>query len=841
MITGSRIERKKYRKKKSSSQNNNNKPRKSKHLIRHIFVTMIAIFFGITIIGASIFGYYAMKAPELTESDLQGQIASKIYDRRGTMIRELGGQNRELMTPDEIPDNLKAAVLTVEDSRFYQHKGIDPIRIVGAALANLRSADIVQGGSTITQQLIKLSVFSTDFKDQTIERKAQEAWLALQIEQTHSKEEILTLYLNKLYYSNNIYGVKTAAETFFGKPLSQINLAEAALLAGIPQAPANYDPYAFPKEAKKRRDLVLDIMLENNLITKDQHDQAVNTSIESMLIPFVESMEEVNLAYDAYLDVVAKEVKETMNLNIYTDGLDIYTNMDSQAQQYLYDLVNDDTRIAFPNDKLQTAVSIVDVHNGELQAVLGGRKQDFSMGLNRADDLNRSVGSTIKPLVDYGPAFEYLNYSTGTLVVDEPYKYSNGATIENYDFDFKGNQTVREALAGSRNIPALKLLQNVGLDNAYAFLQKMDINLLNNNKRELVEANAIGGEISPIQLSAAYATIANYGEYHKPFSVKKVVTSAGTERKFETEIRQAMKDSTAYMLVDILKGVPGEFAEAAKVDGLYQAGKTGTTNYTDDQLKQIGVNNSTFAAPDGWFAGMTPQYSLAAWVGYDNPYEQGHYLTLEQSRIPQQIYAEMMRFMMRDKTISDWHQPESVVKAEIEKYTDPIKSPGPNTPSSMRSSELFIKGTEPSETSLAYGRTLNPPTGFNAVYDDESKLIQATWNPSSEGMFELSVNDQVVYTGNGTTFSIPANPQSNQNFVLRLRIIDGNSASDSIVITINLTTEESSNESESENEQLSENQLETSNHFDENHSNRPNEFEIGPSQQNQPLPPTNQW
>lgn len=798
MATGSRVERKKYKNKKGNTTNKRNKnPMK---LAKRILIILVMLFFIAVIGGAGLFGYYAMNSPEITATDLQGQVSSKIYDQSGELIKELGGQNKDVMEPSEIPQVLEDAVIAIEDNRFYNHNGVDPIRIVGSLIANIRAGEIVQGGSTITQQLVKLSVFSTDFQDQTLERKSQEAWLSMQIEQEYSKEEILTLYLNKLFYSNNVYGAKTAAKEFFGKDIQDINLAEAALLAGIPQAPSEYDPYTNSEAVKERRDLVLSVMLDKDMINQQQYDEAVNTSIESMLIDLTDNTtNKVDLVIDAYLDVVAQEVQDKMNINIYTDGVEVYTNMNYQAQEKLYDTVNNNETVVFPDDLMQTAASIIDVDNGKLLAIIGGRKQEVAMGLNRANTLNRSIGSTMKPLSAYGPALEYLNFSTGTLVVDEPYTYSSGDELYNYDFAYDGNMTLREALAGSRNIPALKVLQAVGLDNAYAFLQKLDISILNNNQRELVEANAIGGEVTPIQLSAAYAAISNYGEYNKPYTVNRVVTSAGTEEVFETETRQAMKESTAYMLTDILKGVPGVFASSSDIEGIYHAGKTGTTNYTSDQITNLGLEQGAYAAPDGWYVGFTPQYAISSWVGYDNPNEPGNYLTLEDTAIPQQVYREMMSYLMADVPITDWKKPDNVVQVEIEKYTDPILLPGPYTPVEGRSNELFIKGQEPTEQSLAYGRYINPPTGFVAEYDQDNKVINAQWGPLTDsGQFELSLNGQVIYTGTNTAFQIPA--AEDGEYTLRLRIVDGNSSSDTMVITLTLTTESSSSDEESESE-----------------------------------------
>lgn len=843
MVTGSRLERKKYQASQQestpldSSENQGRQKKKGKKagkkpLWRRILKYCLIAFFSLFILavasGAAIFIYYSSSAPQITEADLVGQMPSKIYDQKGNLIKELGNQSRDLMQANEIPDNLKNAVIAIEDGRFYKHNGIDPIRIAGAFVRNIRRGRISEGGSTITQQLVKNSVFSTDFKDQTLKRKVQEAWLAMQLEREYTKDQILTFYLNKLFYSNNTYGAKTAARLFFGKELSQLTVGEAALLAGIPQAPSSYDPYAFPEAAQERRDTVLSVMLRRKLISQAQYDEAIAQSVSSMLKPLDQNtMDNTDMVLDSYLDVVAKEVKEKMNLDIFTDGVEVYTNLNWDAQKQAYDLVNNDSSL-FPNDKMQTAISIVDVTNGQLQAVIGGRKQNVYLGLNRANTLNRSIGSTMKPLADYGPAFEYLNYSTGTTVVDEPYTYKNGGELQNFDFEYKGKMTLREALAGSRNIPALKMLHAVGMDNAYAFLQKLNINISNNDKKELVEANAIGGEVSPIQLSAAYAAIANYGEYHAPYAVRRVVTSAGTVRDFDSPGSRAMKDSTAYMLTDILKGVPGEFAAAAKLDGIPNAGKTGTTNYTAEQLRQLGLDASTYAAPDGWFAGFTTKYAMVTWVGYDNPYEAGNYLTLEQTRLPQQIYAKLMTSLMANQSKSDWTMPSSLVKADIEKYTEPLLLPGPYTPREMISSELFIKGSEPKEQSLNYGRHIAAPTGFDANYNQQTRTIHATWGPlTGSGTFELSVNGTVVYQGTGTSFDIPAHEI--QDYVLRLRIVDGNSSSDTLVITVSLKSESSSSSSQPNPNEQGENNPQSPN----NRGNQPNQ----PGQPGQPNQP----
>ena len=469
------------------------------------------IFFGVLALGiiglasgAGLFFYYVSSAPELTEEKLVGTVASTILDAEGNEIKEIGGndQNRTLITAEEIPQVLKDAIVSIEDQRFYDHNGVDPIRIIGALFANLQQGGISQGGSTITQQLIKLSYFSTSSEDQTLERKAQEAWMSMQLEREYTKDEILAFYINKVYMSNNVYGMGTAAEYFFGKPITDVTLAEAATLAGMPQAPSLYDPISNAPDTQARRDLVLDMMVENEKITAEESAEAKTVQIEGSIIDHSGDVN-TSLVIDPYIQLVIAEVAEKTGLDVYEGGLTVTTNIDMDAQQHLYDIVNTYDYIEFPDDLLQTGVSMVDVNTGAIQAVSGGRNQNVQLGYNRASTLERSIGSTMKPMSVYGPAIEYLDYSTGTLVVDEEYSYSDGSEINNYDNEYNGDQTIREALVDSRNIPALKTFQEVGADNAFSFLQKLGITITNDDQEYLVESNAIGGVATPIQLSAA--------------------------------------------------------------------------------------------------------------------------------------------------------------------------------------------------------------------------------------------------------------------------------------------------------------------------------------------------
>ena len=703
--------------------------------------------------GAGLFFYYVSSAPDLTEEKLIGTVASTILDAEGNEIKEIGGndQNRTLVAAEEIPQVLKDAIVSIEDQRFYDHNGVDPIRIIGALFANLQQGGISQGGSTITQQLIKLSYFSTSSEAQTLERKAQEAWMSMQLEREYTKDEILAFYINKVYMSNNVYGMGTAAEYFFGKPISDVTLAEAATLAGMPQAPSQYDPIHNAAATQTRRDLVLDMMVENEKITAEENAEAKTVQIDGSII---DHSGDVNtaLVIDPYIQLVIAEVAEKTGLDVYEGGLTIKTNIDMDAQQRLYDIVNTYDYIEFPDDLLQTGVSMVDVNTGAIQAVSGGRNQDVQLGLNRASTLERSIASTMKPMSVYGPAIEYLDYSTGTLVVDEAYSYSDGSEINNYDNDYNGDQTIREALVDSRNIPALKTFQEVGADNAFSFLQKLGITITNDGQEYLVESNAIGGVATPIQLSAAYAAFANGGTYYEPYTVQSVTTAEGEEYTFDPNGTEAMKESTAYMITDMLKDVITEgTATNAQISGLPQAGKTGTTNYTDEELAAVGGTNVPYAAPDAWFAGYSTSYSISVWVGYDRPQDFGNFLDYQTQSLTRDIYRELMSYVSEDTDYSDWTLPSSVSKVSIEKYTDPIMKPGPNTPSFMIATELFVKGTEPTSTSKKYGVTLLAPSGLKASYDADKDELTVEWDKYSASGTDSNAQAQYTVTAGGAS------------------------------------------------------------------------------------------
>jgi len=764
-----------------SSQHRHTKkkaPTSSKKKLWKKILIGIAAFVTVAIIAiVAIFAYYGATAPTIQASDLEGATETKILDKDGELIYSLGGEKRDLITSEQVPQLLKDAITSIEDKRFYSHMGIDPIRIAGSFLRNAKAGQITQGGSTITQQLVKLAVFSTKKEDQTYKRKIQEIMLALQLERNYSKEQILTYYLNKVYMANNVYGFGTASHYYFNKELSELSLPQVALLAGMPQAPNSYDPYANADQAKERRDLVLYSMKENGKISKEQYDQAVSTPVTDGLIAHNNNVDSNDkaLVYDSFVTMVLKEVQEKTGLDPYNDGLTIQTTIDSKAQQRLYDIVNTNDYIQYVNDKIQNAVVMLDTKTGAVRAVNGGRKQTTLLGYNRATDNTRSTGSTIKPVIDYGPAIEYLNYSTGQTIMDQRTTYSNGVELNNWDFSHKGAMTLRTALVYSRNTTALQTFKAVGETNIKSFLNNLDIQIKNDGQDYLVESNSIGADISPIKMAAAYATFGNYGTYSKPYTVTKVTTRDGQVTEFKPEQKQAMKDSTAYMITDVLKdSFKYGFATQAAIPGLPTAAKTGSSNYTVEQKRAMGASDYEDIIPDSWFIGYSTDYTISAWTGYDNPYEQGGGVDTTEQEYSRLIYYYLMKYMAESSSGDDWVQPDSVVKQQIEIGSDPLSLPGPRTPANMIATELFVKGHVPTQQSMNYGTKIEGPTGLKATYDKSKKALTVTWDN-----YQTNSKDKPQYkvTVNGQTQTVSTNKVTFQN-------ISGPSVSVTLVVTV---------------------------------------------------------
>lgn len=642
--------------------NNDNQQRNVGGLIKKILLWVAGIVVLLMVASAALFFYYASSAPKISRSDLTSQSITTIYDDQNRVISRLGAQKREYAKDNQIPKQLKNAVVSIEDRRFYKHHGVDTIRILGAATSNVfgRSAGM-QGGSTLTQQLVKLSVFSTAASDRTLKRKAQEAWLAINVEQHFSKSQILDFYINKVYMGNGIYGMQTAAQYYYGKDLNDLDLSQLALLAGMPQSPTYYNPLVSnTKYATQRRNEVLNAMVRSNYITQSQANQAASESVTAGLDPDHGNISGSGTAVDSkVVDPYVKQVLadlQAQGYNPYSDGLKVHTNLDLDAQQHLYDAAN--KNVQFQNDKMQAGVAVTDPHNGQIIAMLGGRHTgNVVYGLNRAVQSNRSSGSTAKPLMDYGPAIEYLQWPTFKSIADTRFVFPGTNTVlHDFDKKYKGNMTMREALVQSRNVPAIRALQAVGIKRATSFLDGLGIS----QKQPYTLQNGIALYISPLQVSAAYAAFANGGTYYKPYYISSITTQDGSVKQFNPKGKRAMNKATAYMITDMLKGVFTDSqgsATDARLDGVNQAGKTGTTNYPG--------NSSQSGVMDSWMAGYTKNYSIAVWTGYDHPLEPGGSISEQYVKSAQLLYKDLMQYLDSQNHASDWTMPDTVEAVRV--------------------------------------------------------------------------------------------------------------------------------------------------------------------------------
>ena len=677
-------------------------------ITKYISICFLTVFIAAIMLGGGLFLYYVSKTPALSESKLVATTSSKIYDNNDELIADLGSERRVNAQANEIPTDLVNAIVSIEDHRFFNHRGIDTIRILGATLRNLRGGGGLQGASTLTQQLIKLTYFSTSTSDQTLSRKAQEAWLAVQLEQKATKQEILTYYINKVYMSNGNYGMQTAAQSYYGKDLKDLSIPQLALLAGMPQAPNQYDPYSHPEAAQERRNLVLSEMKGQGYISAEQYEKAINTPITDGL----QSLKSAN-SYPPYMDNYLKEVidqvEQETGYNLLTTGMEVYTNVDSKVQQRLWDIYNTDEYVNYPDDELQVASTIVDVTNGKVIAQLGARHQssNVSFGINQAVETNRDWGSTMKPITDYAPVY-------------------------NWDKSYFGNITLQYALQQSRNVPAVETLEKVGLDRAKTFLNGLGIDYPSIHYANAISSNTTESDkkygASSEKMAAAYAAFANGGIYRKPMYINKIVFSDSSSKEFSDSGTRAMKETTAYMMTDMMKTVLAYgTGRGAYLSWLPQAGKTGTSNYTDDEIENY-IKNTGYVAPDEMFVGYTRKYSMAVWTGYSNRLTpivgDGFYVAAK-------VYRSMMTYLSEDDHPGDWTMPEGLYRSGEFVFKNGARNTW--TPSSStQQSSTSESSSSTSESSTSQSSSTSPSTNNSTTTNPNNNTQQSNTTPGQQ-------------------------------------------------------------------------------------------------------------
>ncbi|MGG1677401.1 PBP1A family penicillin-binding protein [Neobacillus sp. NRS-1170] len=711
----------------SSKKKENKKPRKGfwKKFL-YICLTLGIVLF---LAGAGALAWIIKDAPKFNETLLKDPLSSKFYaSDEKTVIAEIGKEKRDEITIKQIPDVLKNAVLATEDARFYQHHGIDVKRTLVAIWTNITTGTS-QGGSTITQQVVKNSFLSIE---KTPTRKVQEWYLAIQLEKKFSKDQILEMYFNKNLYGNDVYGVAKAAERFFGlRPdeLNKLTLEQAALLAGIPQSPNNYTPTVESNldAAQKRRNMVLYYMNRHGYIPKSEMEKAQSTPIKGTL----NIQQAPANKYQAFVDTAITEVQEKTGANIFEDGLEIYTTIDPKIQQVTEDVLSTNNYISFPdNDRLQTAIVIAETQTGAIKAIGGGRNYQTGK-YNYATKIKRHPGSTIKPILDYGPAIEKFKWSTGHIIKDEKYQYSNGVPIRNASHTYAGDKTIRDHLKWSRNIPALKTYQEVGADYATDFANSLGFPITDTQKAN--ESNAIGAidAASPFNMAGAYTAFGNGGYFAEPFTVSKIIFQDGTEMNLASSKKKVMEDSTAFLITDMLRTVvdsgTGTMANVPRLD---IAGKTGTTSFDQSAIEKYGLPNN--ATRDAWFVGYTPQYTGAVWTGYTQTTSSDDYLGGKSEHFSKLAFKAIMS---RAATSTEgFKQPSSVGKL---------------------GKEYYVKGGEKPQPPKT-----NKPNNVQAKYDEASDSIQLSWNYASETSSETTFDVSYTVGGNTTTLTSTSDRQA---------------------------------------------------------------------------------
>ena len=704
-----------------------------------VVLNVFAILFLLLCIGGVVgviwfINYIKDNAPEFNEDALYMSQTTIIYDANNSVIAELGTEKRKIIKYNDMSEEVIDALVATEDSRFFQHNGFDAPRFLIASGKQIILRDPNAGGaSTLTMQVAK-NTYNKESSKVTqgwagIVRKFTDIYMAVfKIEKNYSKEEIIEFYLNYHFLGNNAYGVETAAKTYFNKSAKELNLAEASMIIGLYQAPTAYNPYTNPAQAEARRSTVLNLMYKHGYITKEERDIAKAIPITSLLQSSKETQK-----YYSYLNTVVEEAIDKYKVNPHTSSLLIYTNMNQGHQQILDDVLMGNT-YKWDDDEVQAGFAVIDVHSGKILAIGGGRNQNGDLKFNYATSTKRQIGSTAKPLFDYGPGMEFNNWSTFKLFDDSKYYYSSGQEIHDSDRKYRGVMTLRSALAESRNIPALKAFQQVDNKSILNFVTSMGITIEEESKRTgfLHEAYSIGAfnGSNPLDMAAAYQAFANGGFYYEPYTINKIVFRDTNEViTYASEPKRVMSDSTAFMITDCLKSAvaPGGASTYAAVPGVNVAAKTGTTNYTSSILYSYGLPNS--ALNDSWIVGYDPDTVIGFWYGYE-PISRKHYTTANGSyRNRRDLWAATAGKIF-PKNGKDFTVPNSVVKVGVEFNTNvdaEPKLPSPYTPQDRIRYEWFKRGTEPTEVSTFYVRA-GTPQNYSVTYDPNRKFVNMSWD-----------------------------------------------------------------------------------------------------------------
>lgn len=727
---------------KGTNNTSKRKVSKKKKIILNILIICVIAFASLM---AVFFAYIIVKAPKFDPNNLKFTQMSELYDTEGNIITKMGNENRTEISYDDLPEVLIDAIIATEDSKFFQHNGFDLARFMKASMYQLVGKN-GGGASTLTMQIAKNNYTSTESKGfEGITRKFTDIYLSIfKIERKYTKKEILEFYVNDSYLGNGAYGVEQASLNYFGKSVSELNLAEASFIAGLFQSPTYYNPYNYPERAEGRRKTVLYLMQRHGYITEEEKEIAENSPITSYIKKTQTSG--TYSEYQGYIDTVVEELENEYDLNPYTTPLKIYTAMNRSKQDFVNKVMNGESW-KWENENAQAGVVMTDSASGEVLAVGAGRNKNSERSYNFATMTNKQIGSTAKPIFDYGPAVEYLGWGTVNYIDDTPTTYSDGTKISNSDGGYKGRLPLYQALGLSRNVTALKTFQQVskeaGNDKILKFASSLGITPEVDKNGKIHEAHSIGsftgstkkGESrnSPMTMAGAYQAFSNGGYYIKPHTIKKFVYK-DTDEVVETKSAKTrvMNDSTAYIINYSLNwsATEGLAKSAAGISGVQTAAKTGTSNFDEATRKKFHLSSK--AVNDLWVCGYTPKQTITFWYGYAD-IRKGHSTTSSWST-RDKFYRNLAENLF-DKDGSSFERPSSIEEVSVIRNSIPLKK-------ALYGGVVgyFRKGTGPDETGTEQAEQLPSVSGVTSSISGNT--VHLKWNGiSAEDMVNLNFDD----------------------------------------------------------------------------------------------------
>ena len=701
---------------------------RDKCLWKKIVIVLLILAIFMILAFTAFCAYIVLTTDDFVPDKLSQSESTIMYDNKGNEFTTLGVmtddilQKREKISYDEFPQVLVDALIATEDSRFFQHNGVDLARFLKASALQLLGKD-AGGASTLTMQVSK-----NNFTDTTshgikgIIRKFRDIYVSVfQIEKNYTKQEIIEFYLNDNCMGETNYGVEQGSQYYFGKSARDLSLTEAALLVGLFQSPNGYNPYVYPEKAETRRNTVLNLMVRHGYITKEEADIAKSIPVESLLSG--DGGKELDQYYGFSRTVYEEAIKLT-GLDPYVTPMKIYTTLNIDVQDGINKALAGET-VKWKDDVVQAGIAVTDVNTGAVIAIGAGRNRTTSQSFNFATQARRQPGSTAKPLFDYAPGIEFENWSTYQLFTDEKWSYTNGPEVNNWDNKYSGLMTMKSALAVSRNIPALKAFQSLNKSKILEFVTSLGIEPEVENGF-LHEAHAIGGftGVSPLQMAVAYASFANGGYYIEPYTITKIeIRSTGEVFEYKHQKNRVMSEATAYLMNNMLVyAVNNGFNGGAKLSGVQVAAKTGTSNYSKEYVKEKGLSSSI---NDLWTVAYTPEHSIALWYGYERASKEYQHSRTGYNTQKENIMRAVMKYI--PKTSKTFKVPGTVVSVDVEKGTWPAMLPSAYTPSDLITKEVFIKGTEPTEVSPRFAQFDNV-TNIRYDYSISSGKIRLNWD-----------------------------------------------------------------------------------------------------------------